>query len=448
MADAPAPDLAVLDVIGPMTAHVGLLNYVTLDVWNIQAAYNGAYQAEIILSKDAVYDANDIVVQTINSATFSTQNVFFTIPANMAGGSYRWMARVLQVAGETNLANNLYVGQSVNILATDLSVVDPSPVVFKTAFENPQAVDGELEVADLGNPGSILLFAAKKQSFAPWLTIDIGDGFAIQGKAPATVVLHCDPTGLPIGSYITTVRLENVNNANDFQDVSVRLEVGNQHIVLGDRIRGQIGQVGETDEVRFDGLAGSTAIFKGQVLAGNLKFQVTLFAPSGQIEKVLNYKNSHAILKKIVILNETGEYRMVFSGKGSTTGSFRVKTDRHNGPLSSSHEVIVHDSGNGTATAPVLMYPGAKLDFSVQSMAGETAPFALTLLDPHGTAVDLSNKTTPIFGTALKVEAVTAALLGEYEITVAGLSALPGGMAKLLVYPVQPPKGTTKVYVP
>lgn len=447
-AHAATPDLALLNVIGPQAAHVGQLNYVQLDVWNVDSAYAGAYQAEILLSQDDVYDGSDIVVQTVNTNGFSQQIVFFTVPNDLIGGTYRWIARTLPVAGESNVANNIYVGQPVQILATDLSLVDASPIVFKANYQEAVTLEAEVEVANLGNADSILLFDADSLAPVSWLEIDTGDGFAIEGKPAARVTLRCDAAGLPIGTLQTTLRFTNASNSADFEEVEVRVEVGNQQIIIGDRIRGQIGEPGETDEVRFDALEGTKLILTGHVLAGNLKFLVTLIAPSGSIEHVINYKNSSKKVKKVAILEETGEYRMVFSGKNTTTGSFRVKTDLRHPDLARSRIVTVVDDGSGNATEPVRLYAGARLDLGAtpgDEMAGTPS---IGLLDPQGFPIDVSLYTVLDAMPEVKVESFITPELGEYQVMVSGLGQIPGNTAELRIFPVQPNKGNSKVYVP
>jgi hypothetical protein len=447
-AHAATPDLSVIQLVSPQTMHVGNLAYVLLDVWNIDQAYAGAYQAEILLSQDDSYDALDVVVQTVNAAQFSTQVVYFTVPATLSGGTYRFIARVLPVAGEQNVDNNVFVGNPVNLLATDLSVVDNSAIVFHSDFQQSMTLDAEVEIANLGNADSILLFGSELTSTVSWLEINLGGGFAIEGKAPALVTITCDATGLPFGTYETAIRFTNSSNPSDFEDVVVRLEVGNQRIVLGDRIRGQIGEPGETDEVSFDALAGTKLLLTGHVLAGDLKFLVTLIAPSGAVEHVINFKNSSKKLKKVAILEETGEYRMVFSGKGTTTGSFRVKTGRQHPALGRSRVETLVDSGFGSVATPVLLHADAKLDLGIEPGVGMAGPAGVELLDPQGLPVDLTAFTKLDALPELRVESFIAPELGEYTIIVSGLGQIPGNEVKVGIYPVQPPKGAAKVYVP
>lgn len=447
-AHAATPDLVVLDAIGPQTVHVGQLNYVQLNVWNVDEAYAGAYQAEILLSADAAYDGSDLVVQTLQSNVFAPHNVFFTIPSSLPGGHYRWIARVLPVAGETEVANNVYVGQPVFVLATDLAIVDPAPIVFQADFQEPLTADAEIEVENLGNADSILLFDVEPLAPTSWLQIDVGDGFAIEGGAPAKVAIHCDATGLPFGSFGTTLRFTNVSDPNDFEDVEIRLDVGNQRIVIGDRMRGQIGEPGETDEVRFDGLAGTKLILTGHVLAGNLKFLVTLIAPSGGLEHVVNYKNSSKKVKKIVILEETGEYRMVFSGKNTTTGSYRLKTDLRFPALGRSRVETVVDDGSGNAILPVLLHAGARLDVGASPGDGMAGPPSLGLLDKQNIPLDVSAFLVLDAMPEVKLESFLAPELGEYRVMVSGLGQIPGNEAVVRIFPIQPPKGNAKVYVP
>lgn len=447
-AHAATPNLAMLDVIGPQTVHVGQLNYVQLEVWNFEQAYAGAYQAEILLSSDATYDGSDVVVQTLISNTFGPQNVFFSVPGALPGGHYRWIARVLPVAGEIDSTDNVYVGQPVFVLATDLSVVDASPIVFQSDFQEVATMDAEIEIANVGNAGSILLFDVDALTPATWLEIELGDGFAIEGEAPAKVVLKCDAAGLPLGSYDTTLRFTNASNPSDFEDVEVRLDVGNQRIVIGDRIRGQIGEPGETDEVRFDALEGTKLILTGHVLAGKLKFLVTLIAPSGDIEHVVNYKNTSKKLKKVVILEETGEYRMVFSGKNTTTGSYRIKTDLRHPALGRSYSETVVDDGSGCALLPVRLYAGARLDVGVSPGDGMPGAPTIGLLDPQNLPLDVSAFVALDTLPEVKLESFIAPVLGEYQVIVSGLGQVPGNEAVVRIFPVQPNKGNAKVYVP
>jgi hypothetical protein len=443
-AHAANPDLAVLDLIGPLGAHASNSTFVQLDVWNIAQAYAGSYTAEILLSTDEQYDAGDTVIHTLTSASYLTQILPVSIPA-IAGGKYYWIARILPVVGETNLANNVYVGGAVRITASDLSVPDDGAIVFQCDFQSTGTAESEIEVLNAGSANSVLIFTAEKLESAPWLHVDIGTGIAIQGQDSTIIKLTCSRPDYAIGTYVTHVRVANANNAADFQDIEVRLEIGSQSILLGDRVLGQISEPGETDEVRFPVLAGSGIVMTGKTLAGNLKLVATIFAPSGALAGKMNFGSAQT--KKVLIANETGEYRMVLSGKGNTAGSYRIKTNRKNPQLSNAQHLTVTGSGAQVESVELMLYVGARLDIAVDPGNGFVGPVVLTLTDPDGAAIDISGLLDFDVDGSVNVEGIIAPKLGTYTLGISGFGAA-NKSADVLILPVQPVKGKAKVYTP
>lgn len=444
------PDAAVISLWGPAQAHAGVMTYVASDVWNANpSAWSGTCTLEVLLTHDEVLDGSDPLIATYAAPAFGVQNIFLTVPGTVNPGTWRWALRVQPLPGETDLADNVFFGTEVKVLATDLELEDPSPIAVFAPENSTTPVVASVTVENAGSSNGILVFSAAPLISAPWLFVDSGDGFALSGGPGATVHLHVDPTGLPAGTYNAIVRFQNYALADDHEDVSVTLTIGPPHVDFRARLRGQIGVAGETDVIHFDAVEGMRIRMHGKVAKGNLKLVATLIAPSGGIETVVQFKHPTKLLKKIVTAHESGEYSLIISGEGASTGTYALDLDRHNPPLAKAHQVNAGQPGGpGFVDLPLPMLKSARLDFSLLPNADFAGPVTVELRDGQGNVIDLAPfLSTDGEGNAIG-EAYQADATDTYVLRVGGYGADPQASVKALLFPIQPAKTSTLVYLP
>ncbi|KYC37634.1 hypothetical protein WA1_39925 [Scytonema hofmannii PCC 7110] len=89
-------------------------------------------------------------------------------------------------------------------------------------------------------------------------------------------------------------------------------------MVFGDTVLGQINNPGEQDAFTFSMVSGQRIYFDSLKFSGNYwEWAVQIYSPSGQL-----VVNSDARYEGPLNLTETGNYRLVIDGNGSTTGDY------------------------------------------------------------------------------------------------------------------------------
>lgn len=439
------PDLVAVFANGPGQTHANSQQIVAIHVANLGDALVGDYTAEVVLSEDDVVDAGDLVVGTIDSDFLGTQGVLVDVPFAVPTGQLRWGLRVLAAPGETNLDNNTAIGTVTNIFKTDLSVPDADPIELFWRPTDGDAPTAEIVIENVGSMSSILVFTAETLNPTPWLDLDPESSFAIAGEDGNAVTLVTNPEGLAIGTYNTTVRFQNFTEVTDYVDVDVSLTIGPAIFTPGDRLVGHISVPGDIDLVNCDLLEGEKLAIKMKSKQ-DLKPRVTVIDPDGMVEKVVKFKGGSDYQKKTLKAKKTGTYTLLFEGKGSSIGSFHVKTGRKLPKKAQPRKVKVTGDAQGKAFIDVLAHDGAKLDFAVAPKSSLDEALALILHKPLGGVVDLNTAVQFGPGDEVLCEDLTVDEIGAYQIEIGGLGQ--GAKAKVSVFPVHPQKPRAKIYLP
>jgi len=435
-AGEPIPDLVPISILGPQITNVGKDVTVHVSIANLGDELVGEYTAEVLLQKDVEPSKDDIVVATLTTSVVSSHTLLASVPSDLEAGTYHWTLRLVDVAGEIHIANNLLVGLATSVIAIDLSIADLSPISVFVRPTDPVPAPIEVVVENKGSTGTILIYQTKASPEASWLTIDPPENFAFGGGTPTPNRLYVDHAGLPAGEYQTTLRFQNVTDEEDFEEIPFTLTVGESKFVVGDQLQGQVSSEGEVDEILFDGLKGMKVKFAVKSKTGDLKPLLTIFDPNGDVAFLLKFPHSNKNTKKTIKLKASGEYRLVISGKKpSQAGDYRIKTSRKLPKKAKTYVAKVKEG----ETAKVLAFAGATLN--ITSDGGGTS-FVMNL--PTGQMFDATSL-AEFNGSTAVIEQIPLAETGLYGVTVSGIES---GKVKLQLAPSQPPVGTSLIYLP
>ena len=441
-------DLAALAMVGPGQVHVGTSVAVTINVANFGEDPHSTFTAEVVLSSDTTVDASDVIVGTVTHDFLGYQSLMVAVPTHLPAGAYYWGFRVLP-AGETDPpANNQTIGTAVHVIATDLTLDDPSDIEFSWVPVVAEVPEAEVVVSNSGSIGSILVFTADTLSPAPWLHIDTPSNFAIAGEDGNTVTLRPIVDGLPVGVYEATVRFMNTLDLDDFEQIDVRLTVDPIVFNPGDSLVGDIANPGDEDRMFVDVVKGEKIVLKGRSNSGDLILRVNFLDPDGAFESKVVFPHNEVFTKKTIKLKRSGRYTMVVDGKGDTFGAYQIKSNRKL-PKKARPRVLTvgRPSDGGPADVTVLTLAGAILDFGIEPNKKFWGPVSVECVNPGGAVVDIDDHEI-IDADGLKVEDLVVDELGAHIIRIHGFGDHPKARVELSIYPVQPDKGTKKIYLP
>lgn len=105
-------------------------------------------------------------------------------------------------------ANNPAANRAIRILPLSDSLVpvaSVTPTSLETLLFQGLGVDRVLQIGNTGEQGSLLYYALDLAALPSWLTASSGATGSVQSGRTEAVTLHFDSTGLPAGSYETTL---------------------------------------------------------------------------------------------------------------------------------------------------------------------------------------------------------------------------------------------------
>lgn len=446
LADPSTPDLVAVSMVGPGTANLNTQSLVAINVANTGDPV-ATYHGEIVLSADATVDGGDYVVGAFDTAVGNGSQVL-TIPADAPTGLQHWGLRIAPAAGEVDAADNAVIGTQVYVLSLDLVLADPSPIVFSVRPTDDKELVADVTVTNLGTEGSVLVFSATALTPAPWLEITPPSSFAVAGEDGNAMQLKANYKGLVPGTYSTTLRFQDWAIDSDYEDLEVKLVVGDPKFVIGDRLVGQIATPGDSDDIKFDAIKGLILTLKLAIKSGELAPVVTLIDPDGDVEQTVEFAHASHPQYKTAKLKKSGEYTLKLTDAGDATGAYALKTNRKLPKSAKPRLLNLGNPGGGTSDVEVRMLPEATLDFSVKPNAKFAGPVLLGFMNPVGGPYDIVANIQNGGNGSLRVEDVELENVGSYEIQVGGFGGDPKAKAKVHVLPVQPPVGKSKLYLP
>jgi len=441
-------DLEARSIQGPGMAHVGRPVLVRVEIASLGAPPFGEATARIVISQDELLDAGDPVVATFQDSTFGPRGVVAEIPPQQAEGLVYFGLLVTPMPGEIVTSNNRRLGNPCSIVRTDLCLDDPAPLELFVRPTDPEPQSLDVTVQNAGSPGSLLVFTVEALAPAPFLTIWPPTGFAVGGSPGSSILLSFDHSGLAPGSYLTTLRFENFLDPADFEDLPVRLTVGEPWFHPGDRLIGRIEESGATDQVGFDALDGMVLRISARTTRGNLQPTIEILDPSGEREAVLRFRNSSRSIQRAVRLRHSGSYQLRIKGGGGSTGSYRLLTGRKLPGKAQNRSVKARPGPDGSSAAtPILLLPGSVLDFRVRPNARFSGPLGLLFETPAGSFYDIAGFTAPDPEGGLVISGLPITLGGRYVIRTSGFGTRAGEAVRLKIRPHQPPPGGDKLYL-
>ena len=444
---AVAADLTVGDVVSPSTIYAGTGSLVSFEVENLGTPLTGDYTVEVLLSADAVVDGGDLVIGSATHGEIGWQSVIVDTSPSTTPGGYFVGVRILPLPGETDTTNNDRIGDPVDLLEVLLAVDDASPINLMVHANEAESAGATLEVSNAGSPSTVLVFTAAPTSAAPWLQIDPPSGFSVAPDDAVEVTLKGLPAGLPQGPHSVTLRFQNLMVETDFTDVTVTLLVDDPKFDAGDRILGTIDAADDVDAAVFAGVKGEKLKLKLRSKKGDLKTQIDVVDPDGNVEDTLTWKHSGKFVKKTTKLSMSGDYTLRIGGKGSTTGSYDIKTGCSLPKLAEKRTVTLSGPDEAQpAEVDVLLLPGAELAFTLIPNEQFVGPLTLGLTTPSGKTLDLTK--AEVVDGKVKIEGIVADEVGLYRLLVSGFG--PSGQSEVTVKvkPNQPDKTTDEVVLP
>lgn len=438
-------DLKAQLVSGPGIVHVNTKALVTIDVANLGDPLAGDITTEVVLSQDLVIDAGDPIVGSFTDSILGLRTVLCDVPLGLPDVPHVWGLRVLPAPGEVNVADNIVLGLTANVIKVDLALADPAPITVAVNLDDDLLEPIPVTVRNAGTAGGILVFTVEDLGNVPWLTIDPPSSFAIGGETGNDVSLRFDHTALPAGTYSTTLRFESWILAADAEELEVTLTVGPARFIPGDRFQGQISEIGETDEIAVDAVQGLLLKLRLKTQSGNLKPRIEVIDPDGIVEKVIAFKASSEWIERKYKVKRSGDYLLRIRGAGDSLGGYAVRTGR--ALPKKAHPRVVKVKGPAPAEVPVLLLPGAYLEFSATPNSAFDGPLSLGLETPSGAMFDITTFARPGPKGGLIVEGLQVTDCGRYDIRVAGFGGQAGENVKVHVLPSQPQKGKGKIYL-
>ena len=448
------PDLAVTDISGPAEAYAGdttLLNF-AFDNFATPLGVGFTYNADLVISSDLILDGSDHVLGSfvVGQSNLGLHQMVVSIPSSFAEGNYYWGLRIVDtVPGDLNPLNNLMVGDLFQVVRTNLSLEDGSPLTVFVRTPDPSSPTVPVRVNNVGTDQSIMIYSVQNLGAVSWLDLDPVSGVSVSGAEGSDINLQFNHVGLLPGDYFTTVRFQNDLIPSDFQDLPVQLTVGEAYFMPGQVFEGQITGPGDLDKITFDGIKGLVVTLRTKSLAGNIKPVLTVVDPDGIVEKVINFKRSGRFVSKKIKLAKSGTYSVEVTGKGLTTGSYRVKTDRKL-PTKAKPRTrkLINPAGGGNGEIDVLILPGAILEFRVNPSGNFAGPVSTALTTPLGAAFDISGNSTTNPDGSVVVSNLHLDIAGKFIVSVSGWGANPNAKVTVQILPIQPARQEGTIYLP
>lgn len=344
-------------------------------------------------------------------------------------------------------------------IPVSLEVIDPKPDLCLDAKQTDITATWQIGqpapadvVFDLGNCGhelSTLSFGIAPSAPAAWLTVAPMSG-QIAGVGELPIALSFAPAGLVDGVYETTLRLQNLEDPLDFEELVVRLMVGNIVFVPGDRIQGGLHEFDAAYELEFDAVQGMKMPIKMKSAEGEPPgaAQITVVDAEGavvQSEKLVYSQGKSA--KAVLKMKNSGRHKLRVEPFKNRFGNFILNTKRQLPKKASEHELTKSAGDDLMAPVKVLALEGATIDLKIQPKGGPGQLSVTAVEAPNGDVLDVTG-----FGQALGtggwiVKGVPATGVGPFVFRIEGFDD-PGQGATVKVMPAQPEKGTATVILP
>ena len=333
----------------------------------------------------------------------------------------------------------------VDLGAVPIVCLDSSSVVAVSCDAGtPPFLGATKIVSNCGSPDSQVLWHMAEATDAPWLAESTTSGGLVQGQS-APVDLTFDSTGLVDGAYTTTLHFENDGDANNHFDVPVLFTV-QQPIVMPfvplDTLSGAVDFAGEWDSGSFSAVKGMWLKLGIASSGGDLAPIISLLDANDQLVKSYTLKHSEKVAKRTFVIKADGNYRIVVSGVGFTSGTYAITTEPK---FPADAKPYTKKNQHGKIGGVPLLYKtrllaGATLSATFEPATVITGPLGVELLDPTLVPIDVSGFTQPFGNGGLQLVGVPVSVAGQYTLRVSGL-AFPKEKINISVTPAQPVGG-------
>lgn len=345
----------------------------------------------------------------------------------------------------------------VEIVHVTLEVVDPAPDLCLTkgleSITFGYEIGGDLPapmvvgVENCGNELATLLFNVTATPPVAWLTVGPSAGEVAPLAGRTDVSLEVNPLGLVDGTYTTTLRFQNSEDAADFVDLPVTLKIGNIVFIPGDRLQGGLLEFDKAHEVEFDGVNKMLLKMKVKSATKKMKVLLTLVDPSGTPVKSFTAKATKKGLKRTFKLNTSGRFKLRIEPVG-VLGDFDIKTGRKLPKQAKKVTKTAIAGADLTLDVGALFLPQALMNGTVDPKGKTPAPLEVAVIDTIGASLDAGAfTTTSANGTSTVTGVPVQEKVGLFKFRLTGFTS-PQQKAKVVITPTQPPKGTDTIVLP
>lgn len=341
--------------------------------------------------------------------------------------------------------NALYGELSVQVVSGG-SGANPDLCVSITELHALSAIGGAdpqgdvIFVTNCGNPALTLSYAAALvESDVDWLSVTPLQGALVPLGPAIPLSVSYDTSSLTAGIHTAHLRVANVANPSDFEDVTITLSLISSFLVPGQKGKGTISDAKDVDETLFFGVAGMEFVVTGGPKNGFLP-RFTLIDPNGDTFDTWVPANNKT--KKSLLLDTSGGWLLRVSGDGAT-GKYQFKTKRGFLPAtakSSTKTITATDAM--PIQLDVLALPGCRLDMKVTPKTQPVGDLSFQFTLPSGAQFDAAQFDS-IVNSTYTVKKLPLATLGLHRIAVNGLQV--GKQMKVVLEPVQPAAGKGSV---
>jgi len=377
---------------------------------------------------------------------FSQPIQIVVAPSYLAAGRHTTLLRFRNLGDPADVLE-LPVYLDVAEPTPDLALQSESPIIVSCVIGEPAPDDVPLEVLNLGDPSSVLYFAAQTLPGVSWLDLTPPLG-AITAPGQQTVRLHFTPGSLQDGDYSTTLWFQNVQDLQDSAEVLTTLRIGNPTFVPGDRLLGTIQDFPDSTEAWFEGLERMRLRLKFRKGHQGTKLLISLLDAQQTPVKTFPVRLGRHALKKTIKLPSSGRFTLVVSAAGGAPGPFEIVTRRQLPKRATSRHVRLRPGPDGShGELPLLALSGARLSLACRPDGSFSGPLDLWLTMPGGQTYDVSSYQQSLPDGSLLLTDVPLDLSGRYVLGVTGYGGRRESV-KVSIDLAQPEAGHSIVILP
>ncbi len=339
------------------------------------------------------------------------------------------------------------VRAAIEAARTKLSVNGPTHVLVGVTGGGPPPADATWTLEHTGNVQIDLPWTAEVVDAPAWVSLTASSGTLTSTLPAATLGVSLSTQALASGVHEATVIVRNGADPSDVHVLPIAVSVDTAVVDLGDTVNGTIAAADDADAAVFAGLEGTTVLLKLSPTTGGLKTRVSLFGPTGAIQKTITFKSKKKAQKKTLKLKASGLYRLVVEGVDGTLGDYVLLLQRKKLPGDAASKVfknVTVKAGQSEATVAFTALPDAFASLVVPIEDVSVGDLTFAFETPSG-AIVAANPAPAYLPNALTLAKTGLGEAGDHRLQIGGLAT--GEKIKLTLSLVQPPAGNASVTI-